>query len=48
LPAEVDAVVDDERMLAIMSIVRIADAITKSFVDELKHKLDVPDLDLEV
>jgi hypothetical protein len=52
-----EADVDDVHILAIMFIVRIADAmhrvayatfLTKSFVDELKHKLDVPDLDLEI
>jgi uncharacterized membrane protein YjjP (DUF1212 family) len=48
---------DEEHILAIMFIVRLADAmhrlayptfLTTSFVDALKHKLDVPDLDLEV
>jgi hypothetical protein len=56
LESEVELISDDH-ILSVMFIVRIADAmhrvayatfLTKSFVDELKQKLTVPYLDLEV
>lgn len=57
LSSEPEDLISESHILSVMLIVRIADAmhrvayatfLTKSFVDELKQKLNVPHLDLEV